>query len=43
MIEIKNVTKTYSGKPALSQVNLTLPRGEIIGLFGENGEVKQRS
>ena len=25
MIEIKNVTKTYSGKPALSQVNLTLP------------------
>ena len=40
MIEIKNVTKTYSGKPALSQVNLTLPRGEIIGLFGENGAGK---
>lgn len=40
MIEIKNVTKTYSGKPALSQVNLTLPRGEIVGLFGENGAGK---
>lgn len=40
MIEIKNVTKTYAGKPALSQVNLTLPRGEIIGLFGENGAGK---
>lgn len=40
MIEIKNVTKTYSGKPALSQVNLTIPRGEIIGLFGENGAGK---
>lgn len=40
MIEIKNVIKTYSGKPALSGVNLTLPRGEIIGLFGENGAGK---
>ncbi len=40
MIEIKNVTKTYSGKPALSQVDLALPRGEIIGLFGENGAGK---
>ena len=40
MIEIKNVTKTYSAKPALSGVNLTLPRGEIVGLFGENGAGK---
>lgn len=40
MIEIKNVIKTYSGKTALSDVNLTLPRGEIIGLFGENGAGK---
>ncbi|MBO5019100.1 MAG: ABC transporter ATP-binding protein, partial [Clostridia bacterium] len=39
-IEIKNVIKTYSGKTALSDVNLTLPRGEIIGLFGENGAGK---
>lgn len=40
MIEIKNVTKTYSGKPALSEVSLSIPRGEIIGLFGENGAGK---
>ena len=40
MIENKNVIKTYSGKTALSDVNLTLPRGEIIGLFGENGAGK---
>lgn len=40
MIEIKNVTKSYSGKPALMQVDLSLPRGEIIGLFGENGAGK---
>ncbi len=40
MIEIKNLTKTYSGKPALTEVNLSIPRGEIIGLFGENGAGK---
>jgi len=40
MIEIKNVTKTYSGKKALDNVSLTLPQGEIVGLFGENGAGK---
>ena len=40
MMEIKNVTKIYSGKKALDGVSLTLPRGEIIGLFGENGAGK---
>ena len=40
MLEIKNVTKTYSGKKALDDVSLTIPQGEIIGLFGENGAGK---
>ena len=40
MIEIKNLTKKYSGKTALDGINLTLPQGEIIGLFGENGAGK---
>ena len=40
MIELKNVCKSYSGKKALDEVSLTLPRGEIIGLFGENGAGK---
>ena len=40
MLEIKNVTKNYVGKCALDQVDLVLPRGEIIGLFGENGAGK---
>ena len=40
MIEIKNVTKSYSGKKALDNVSLTLPQGEIVGLFGENGAGK---
>lgn len=40
MIEIKNVSKSYAGKRALTDVNLTLPQGEIVGLFGENGAGK---
>lgn len=40
MIEIKNLRKSYGGKRALKGVDLTLPRGEIVGLFGENGAGK---
>lgn len=40
MIELKNVTKKYGSKAALSGVNLTIRPGEIIGLFGENGAGK---
>lgn len=40
MIELKNVTKYYPGKNALKNVNLKLPQGEIVGLFGENGAGK---
>ena len=40
MIEIKNVTKMYQFKKALNNVSLSLPRGEIVGLFGENGAGK---
>ena len=40
MIEIKNLEKVYVCKKALDGINLTLPRGEIVGLFGENGAGK---
>lgn len=44
MIEINNVNKMYRGKigtiPALNNVSLQIPQGEIIGLFGENGAGK---
>jgi ABC-2 type transport system ATP-binding protein len=40
MIKIQNLTKRYTGYPALKDVSLTLPRGEIVGLFGENGAGK---
>lgn len=40
MLEIKNVSKNYGKQDALKDVTLTLPKGEIIGLFGENGAGK---
>lgn len=40
MLEIKNLTKNYGAKTALKDVNITFPRGEIVGLFGENGAGK---
>lgn len=39
ILEIKNLSKTY-GDFALKQVNLSLPRGVILGLIGENGAGK---
>lgn len=40
MIEFKNVSKSYGSKQALCDVCLSLPPGEIVGLFGENGAGK---
>ncbi len=40
MLEIKNLRKTYTGRPALENVHLTLGPGEIVGLFGSNGAGK---
>ena len=40
MIELKNISKKYGKTEALKDVSLTLPRGQIVGLFGENGAGK---
>lgn len=40
LIELKNLTKTFGRKAALSQVSLTIPEGKIIGLLGPNGSGK---
>ena len=40
LVTCENLTKTYSYTPALSQVNLILERGHVIGLLGPNGSGK---
>jgi len=40
MLELKNLTKRYRTVDALDGVSLQLPRGTIVGIFGENGAGK---
>jgi ABC-2 type transport system ATP-binding protein len=41
LVEIVNLTKVYDGhKLAVDNMNLTIPRGKIIGLLGPNGSGK---
>ena len=40
MLELHDVSKSYGSKKALDGVSLTIPRGQIVGLFGENGAGK---
>ncbi len=39
-IEIKNLSKNYKDKQALSGLNMTVPVGAIYGFIGENGSGK---
>ncbi len=40
MLSLQHISKSYFGKEAVADVSLDLPRGEIVGLFGENGAGK---
>lgn len=40
MIELKNVSKQFNGKPALQDVNLLIQEGEIFGIIGKSGAGK---
>jgi len=40
MLQVTNVTKIFGGLVALKDINLTLEKGEILGLIGPNGAGK---
>ncbi|MBM3324708.1 MAG: ATP-binding cassette domain-containing protein [Calditrichaeota bacterium] len=40
MIELRNVTKSYSGKKAVDDISFSVERGEILGFLGPNAAGK---
>lgn len=40
IIEIKNLKKKYDDKFELGEIDITIPKGVIVGLIGENGSGK---
>ena len=40
MLELKNITKTFEGFPALNDLSMTVPKGAVYGLVGPNGAGK---
>lgn len=37
LVNIKNLSKSFGEKQILKNINLTIPKGKIIGLLGKNG------
>lgn len=40
LLECRNICKEFDNKEILSNINLKIPRGKIIGLLGKNGAGK---
>lgn len=40
ILEVKNVSKTYTGHVALDNISLDVPKGKVYGLLGPNGAGK---
>ena len=40
LLEVKNLCKSYGGRPVVRGVSLNVKRGEIVGLLGPNGAGK---
>ena len=39
-IEVRNITKTFAGPPALNNVSLLVPAGQLVALLGPSGSGK---
>ena len=42
-LEIRNVTKRFGKVVANKDINLTVEKGEILAVLGENGRARRRS
>lgn len=40
MIEVEHLTKTFAGRPAVTDISFSVARGEILGFLGPNGAGK---
>ena len=40
MIEVRNLSKNYGDRPAISDINFTVRKGEVVGFLGPNGAGK---
>src|SRR5947208_7930777 len=40
IIDVKDLTKIYNGKPVVDHVTISVPKGKIYGFLGPNGSGK---
>ena len=40
VLELRAVSKIYSGRPVLDRLDLSIPAGSVVGLLGKNGAGK---
>ncbi len=43
MVELRNVSKAYKNNILFTNLNITVPRGDICGILGEKGSRRENS